>query len=57
VILDIKNAFELSQSELQKKCILSGESAAESNQWIKEIRGLIKGYQKKQMLIHSTSTK
>jgi len=45
----IKNAFELSQKQLSKKCILTGQSADESNKWIREIRGLIKGYQKKKL--------
>jgi len=46
----IKNAFELNTGNKHKKCILSGESAAESNLWIKEIRGLIKSYQKRKLL-------
>mmetsp|Transcript_124780 Transcript_124780/g.186397 ORF Transcript_124780/g.186397 Transcript_124780/m.186397 type:complete len:518 (-) Transcript_124780:63-1616(-) len=45
----IKNAFELQTPNKSKKCILSGGSADESNQWIKEIRGLIKSYQKKKL--------
>lgn len=45
----IKNAFELQTGNKHKKCILSGESAAESNLWIKEIRGLIKSYQKRKL--------
>ena len=48
--LDIKNSFELSTGESKgKKCILSGETPEESNQWIKEIRGLIKSYQKRKL--------
>jgi len=45
----IKNACELQTGNKHKKCILSGESAAESNLWIKEIRGLIKSYQKRKL--------
>uniref|UniRef100_A0A7S4M713 DH domain-containing protein n=1 Tax=Vannella robusta TaxID=1487602 RepID=A0A7S4M713_9EUKA len=45
----IKNAFELQTGNKSKKCILCGESAEQSNQWIKEIRGLIKSYQKKKL--------
>jgi len=47
----LKNAFELQQKQLQKKCILAGENQQESGLWIKEIRALIKGYQKKQLLM------
>ena len=46
---DLKNAFELTQKQLTKKCILSGETADESNLWVKEIRALIKGYQKRKL--------
>lgn len=48
----IKNSFELSTGDSHpkgKKCILSGETPDESNQWIKEIRGLIKSYQKRKL--------
>jgi len=45
----IKNAFELQPKGKSKKCILSGNTPEESNQWIKEIRGLIKNYQKKKL--------
>lgn len=46
---NIKNAFELSQKQMKHKCILSGETPEEINFWVKEIKLLIKEYQKKQL--------
>jgi hypothetical protein len=47
--IDIKNAFELSQKSLKHPCILSGDTPEELNQWTKEIKNLIKLYQKKEI--------
>ena len=47
--LDIKNSFELVQGEKkhQVKCILGCDTKQECNDWVKNIKGLIKEYQKR----------
>jgi len=45
----IKNSFELVQGEKKHKvkCILGCDTAKESHEWVKNIKGLIKEYQKR----------
>lgn len=46
----IKNAFELHQKQVTRhKCILSSSSADEIKFWVKEIKTLIREYQKKRL--------
>ena len=45
----IKNSFELEQGEKKHrvKCILGCDTPKECNEWVKNIKGLIKEYQKR----------
>jgi hypothetical protein len=45
--IDIKNAFELTQNQLKTKCILSLGSVEDMNAWVKEVKTLVKEFQKK----------
>lgn len=49
--IDIKNSFELVQGEKKHmvKCILGCDSKNECNEWVKNIKGLIKESQKRRL--------
>lgn len=45
----IQNAFEMSQAMLKHKCIFSFDTVEDLNSWVKEIKLLIKEFQKKKL--------